>query len=126
MAAIHYQVYEDRAMTADVKSLMERLGMKTLNGFYNKPVSGVFVSDMVSDVMNGAAPGNLWVTVQTHKNIIAAANLVDVSAIIVTRGKAVPKETLDIADRVEMTVFSTPLETFSLCAELTQVGFESH
>ncbi len=113
-------------MIADVKSLMENLGLKTLNGFFNKPVSGVFVSDMVSDVMNGAAPGNLWVTVQTHKNIIAAANLVDVSAIIVTRGKSVPKETLDIADRVELTIFSTQMETFGLCAELSQVGFESH
>ena len=113
-------------MAADVKSLMEKLGLKTLNGFYNKPVSGVFVSDMVSDVMNGAAPGNLWVTVQTHKNIIAAANLVDVAAIVVTRGKSVPRETLDIADRVEMTILSAPMETFSLCAKLIQAGFDSH
>jgi serine kinase of HPr protein (carbohydrate metabolism regulator) len=72
--------------------------------------------------MNGSGPGNVWVTVQTHKNIIAAANLVDVAAIIVTRGKAVPKETLDIADRVELTLFSTPLETYDLAVKLSQAG----
>jgi predicted transcriptional regulator len=72
--------------------------------------------------MNGAEPGNVWVTVQTHKNIIAAANLVDVAAIIVTRGKTVPNETIDIANRAEITVFSTSLETYDLAASLCKAG----
>ncbi len=111
-------------MNADVATLVEKLGLKTLNGLYNKEITGAFISDMVSDVMNGATPGNVWVTVQTHKNIIAAANLVDVSIIIVTRGKTVPKETLDIADRVEMTICSTPLETYGLAVKLNRAGIE--
>jgi predicted transcriptional regulator len=111
-----------RPMTFDVEMLKEKLGMEPLNGIYNKEIKGVFVSDMVSDVMNGAEAGNIWVTVQTHKNIIAAANLVDVSAIIVTRGKSVPKETLDIANRAEISLFSTPLETYELAAKLYQAG----
>lgn len=109
-------------MAFDVEALMKKLGLNPLNSLHNREIKGVFISDMVSDVMNGAGPGNVWVTVQTHKNIIAAANLVDVSAIIVTRGKAVPKETLDIADRVEMTLFSTPLETYDLAVRLSQAG----
>ena len=109
-------------MSFDVEMLKEKLGMEPLNGIYNKEIKGVFVSDMVSDVMNGAEPGNIWVTVQTHKSIIAAANLVDVSAIIVTRGKTVPKETLDIANRAEISLFSTPLETYDLAAKLLQAG----
>jgi predicted transcriptional regulator len=109
-------------MAVDVETLMKKLGLDPLNGLHNKEIKGIFISDMVSDVMNGATPGNVWVTVQTHKNIIAAANLVDVSAIIVTRGKTVPKETLDIAERVEMTLFSTPLETYDLAVALSRAG----
>ena len=109
-------------MTLDVEQLCGRLGMKPLNGLYNKEVKGVFISDMVSDVMHGAEPGNLWVTVQTHKNIIAAANLVDVAVIIVTRGKNVPKETLDLANRAEITIFSTPLESYEIAVKLYQAG----
>ena len=72
--------------------------------------------------MHGAEPGTIWVTVPTHKNIIAAANLVDVAAIIVTRGKSVPGETLDLANRTEITVFSPPLETYDMAANLCRAG----
>ena len=61
-------------------------------------------------------------TVQTHTNIIAAANLVDVAVIIVTRGKKVPKETLDLANRAEITVFSFPHESYQLAVKLYQAG----
>jgi len=111
-------------MPVAVEKLAARLAMNPLNGLYNKEASGVFVSDMVSDVMNGAMPGCIWVTVQTHKNIIAAANLVDAAAIIVTRGKDVPKETLEIADRVEISVFSTKEETYPLCISLFEAGIK--
>ncbi len=109
-------------MEISTAALAEAIGIEPLNGIYDKSVSGVFISDMVSDVMNGAQPGAVWVTVQTHKNIVAAANLVDVSAIIVTRGKSVPKETLDIADRVEISVFSADLETFDTAVKLFDAG----
>ena len=109
-------------MSFDVEMLKEKLGLEPLNEIYPKPIKGVFVSDMVSDVMNGAEPGNMWVTVQTHKNIIAAANLVDVAGIIVTRGKSVPKETLDLADRAELTIFTTPMETYDLAVCLCRAG----
>lgn len=111
-------------MTFDVETIKTKLRLEPLSGLFNKEVKGVFMSDMVSDVMNGAEPGNVWVTVQTHKNVIAAANLVDVAAIIVTRGKNVPRETLDIADRAEISIFSTPLESYAMAVELYQAGIE--
>ena len=109
-------------MTMDVRQLRESLDLEPLNTIYNKEISGVFISDMVSDIMHGAPPGALWVTVQTHKNIIAAANLVDVAAIIVSRGKAVPRETLEFADRAGITLFATPLETYALAVRLHETG----
>ena len=63
-----------------VSQLQKKIGLKALNGIHDKEIAGAYVSDMLSDVMAGAKPGNIWVTIQIHKNIVAVANLVDVSA----------------------------------------------
>jgi len=100
------------------KDVIDNLGLKPLSKFEHRQVTGVIVSDMLSDVMAGAKSGNLWVTVQTHKNIIPAANLVDVSAIIVTNGKTVPSDTIELADRHAVAVLGTGLTTFELVGKL--------
>ena len=45
--------------------------------------------------MTSANAGNLWLTVQTHHNIISVANLVDAPPIVVTHGKKVPDKTIE-------------------------------
>ena len=102
--------------------LVEQLGLKPLSEFDDREVSGVFVSDMVSDVMAGAKSGNLWLTVQTHKSIVPAANLVDVSAIIITSEKQVPQETTDLASKFNIAILSTELPTFELVGKLYSLG----
>ena len=55
---------------------------------FDRDVTGVYISDMVSDVIANAKAGDLLVTAQAHSNVIAAANLIDVCAIVITQGKA--------------------------------------
>lgn len=104
------------------KDLVEKIDLKPLSKFEHRDVKGVFVSDMVSDVMAGAKSGNLWLTVQTHKSIVPAANLVDVSAIIITSGKEVPEETVDLASKFSIAILSTDLPTFELVGKLYELG----
>ncbi len=105
-----------------VKELQSKLKLNALNEVSDTEVDGAFVSDMLSDVMAGAKAGNVWVTVQTHKNIVAAANLVDVPAIIVVRGKKVPEDTVQMADRVGVALFNTDLDTFQVAVKLFEAG----
>jgi predicted transcriptional regulator len=105
-----------------INDLVGSVGLKPLSKFKDRDVSGVFVSDMVSDVMAGATSGNLWLTIQTHKSIIPAANLVDVSAVIITSGKEVPKETVDLASKYDIAVLSSELPTFELVGKLYELG----
>lgn len=105
-----------------VKDLETTLSLKPLNEVYDKEIDGAFISDMLSDVMAGAKAGNVWVTVQTHKNTVAAANLVDVSAVIVVRGKKVPEDTIQMADRAKMTLFVTDLDTYQIAVKLYEAG----
>lgn len=107
------------------KDLIEKLELKPLSHFDYREITGVFVSDMLSDVMANAKSGNLWLTVQTHKSIIPAANLVDISAVIVTNGKQVPQETVDLATRYKIAILSTGLPTFDLVGKLYELGLRS-
>ena len=104
------------------KDLIDNARLTPLSTFEHREVVGVFVSDMLSDVMAGAKSGNLWITVQTHKNIVPAANLVDVSAIVVTSGKRVPPETLELANQHNIGILSTELTTFELIGKLYALG----
>ena len=104
------------------QDLIEKIGLKALTEFEPREVDGVFVSDMLSDVMAGAKSGNLWITVQTHKSIIPAANLVDVSAVIVTSDKAVPQETIELAGKHDITLLTTDLPSFELVGKLYSLG----
>lgn len=107
------------------KDVIEKIGLRSLSKFENRDVDGVFVSDMLSDVMAGAKSGNLWVTVQTHKSIVPAANLVDVSAVIITSGKNVPQETIDLANQHNIAILSTDLPSFELVGKLYGLGLVS-
>lgn len=105
-----------------VSEIVEKIGLKVLNKLWDKEIEGAIVSDMVSDVMAWAKPRNIWVTVQTHKNVVAAANLVDIAAVIVTHGKTVPQDTLEMANRVEISILSTDLFTYELVGKLHEAG----
>jgi predicted transcriptional regulator len=102
--------------------IIEKLSLNVLTNVDDKDVRGVFISDMLSDVMSIAQTGNIWITVQTHKNIVSAANLIDVSAVIVTHNKKVPAETIELANRFHVTILSTSLSTFDITRKLIEIG----
>jgi hypothetical protein len=104
------------------QDLIDKIGLKALTTFDPREIDGVFVSDMLSDVMAGAKSGNLWITVQTHKSIIPAANLVDVSAVIVTSNKTVPGETVELANKHNIALLTTELPSFELVGKLYSLG----
>ena len=105
-----------------IQELIDKIGLKPLSKFENRAVEGVYISDMVSDVMAGAKSGDLWLTIQTHKSIVPAANLVDVSAVIITGGKEVPAETIDFASKHDIAILSCALPTFALVGKLYELG----
>lgn len=108
-----------------IQDLIDKIGLKPVSRFDNRDIDGVLVSDMLSDVMAGAKSGNLWLTIQTHKSIIPAANLVDVSAVVITGGKEIPDETIDLASKYNIAVLSTELPTYELAGKLYEMGFRN-
>jgi len=107
------------------QDLCNKLNLKPLSQFSPREIDGVYISDMISDVMAGAQSGNLWITIQTHKSIVPAANLVDVSAVIITNGKEVPQETIELANKHDIAILLTDLPTFDIVGKLYQFGIKN-
>lgn len=107
-----------------INELIEKLNLKPLSTFADRDINGVFVSDMVSDVMTGAKSGNLWLTIQTHKSLVSTANLADVAAVIITSSKKVPQETIDLASKYSIAVLSCDLPTYELAIKLFGLGIK--
>ena len=107
-----------------LQKIIDKLALKVLTAFEDKDITGVFISDMLSDVMSNAQSGNLWITVQSHKNIVSAANLIDISAVIVTYNKPVPEDTIELANRYHVIILSSPLKTFELASKLVEAGMK--
>jgi hypothetical protein len=85
-------------------------------------VTGGYASDLLSCVMAKARQGNVWVTLQSHVNIVAVAVLLQLAGIIVTEGMLPDAATLEKADAEGIPVLTTPSTTFSVVAQLAELG----
>lgn len=83
-----------------VKEIMETLKFKLIAGEngLSREVSGIYICDLLSWVMAHASIGNVWITIQTHPNIVAVAALIDLSCIIVPENAEIEKTTIDKAN----------------------------
>ncbi len=105
-----------------IQELADRLELKVVNKVFDRDVKGVYISDMVSDVIANARAGDLLVTAQAHANVIAAANLVDTCAIVITQGKALADDVVRMAEKAEITIFTTALNRWQVASKLYEAG----
>ena len=105
-----------------IKELAERLELKAATKLFDRDVKGVYISDMVSDVIANAKAGDLLVTAQSHANVIAAANLVDTCAIVITQGKPLGDDVVKMAEKAEIAVFTTALNRWQVATKLYEAG----
>jgi predicted transcriptional regulator len=105
-----------------LKEIAEKLELEKLTPVFDKDVTGVYISDMVSDVIANAKAGNLLVTVQVHANALAAANLVDICGIILAQGKKPADDVIKMAAKAEISIFSTALTRWQVATKLYEAG----
>jgi serine kinase of HPr protein (carbohydrate metabolism regulator) len=116
--------YEREEIFLNVSDVVQSLGLEVLAGeaYLDREVSGGYAADLLSCVMAGAQANNLWLTLQTHANIVAVASLLGISAVIITEGAPVPPETLEKAEQQEMVMLSSPDPTYQTIARLVDLG----
>lgn len=86
------------------------------------PVTGGYVSDLLSNVMGNASAGNVWVTMQGHQNIVAVASLAGLAAVIVAGGVAPEADTVAKAKAEGVVLLTTAQPSFAVVGQLYQSG----
>ena len=106
-----------------VKDIVEALNLKVLSGAegLEKEVEGCYVSDLLSDVMGNAEMGNIWVTLQTHKNVMAIASLKELAAVILIKGQSASEDTLEQSNEEGIPFLSTCAETFETAGRIYEL-----
>ena len=103
-----------------IADIITGLNLKVIsgqNGLSNE-ITGGYVSDLLSDVMGNAREGQIWITLQTHQNIIAVSSLKDLSAIILVKGFLPEEDTIEKSNIENIPVLSTDVDTFNIAGRL--------
>ena len=108
----------------NVRAIVDALDLDILAGeeHLDREVTGGYAADLLSCVMAGADAGDLWITLQTHGNIVAVASLLGVAALIVAEGAEVPEATLTKADQQDVIVLSSSEPVYETIAHLVELG----
>ncbi len=109
---LHFQFEKYKRMK--VKELVEKLDLQIFCGEENldNEIKGGYASDLLSDVMGFAKEGHVWVTLQTHKNVIAIASLKELAAIVLVKGNKPEPDMLEQAKEEGIPVLGTAEQTF--------------
>jgi len=91
-------------------------------GRLDRSIEGGYASDLLSCAMAGAKSGQVWVTLQCHRNVVAVASLTDVACVILTEGVRPDSDTVQVADREGVTLLGSRAGTFSVVAGLVRLG----
>ncbi len=103
----------------NLRTMAEVLELETLVAPHNpeRVITGGYASDLLSCVMAGASAGNIWITVQTHPNIIAVASLLDLAGIVLTETRStehIDRATIQKAISEGVALYATSLPTYTL------------
>ena len=103
-----------------VQQLVEALNLKVFSGSkgLNKTFKGGYVSDLLSDVMGNAQENQVWITLQTHKNVMAIASLKDMAAVILVKGLHPDADTIAQSEEEGIPILGTSEQTFELSGKL--------
>ena len=83
---------------------------------------GGYASDLLSCVMAGAQPGNIWVTLQAHMNVVAVAALREVSAVVITENAQPDADVLEKANQQNVILLGTSELSYQIVGKLWELG----
>ncbi len=85
-------------------------------------VKTAFGADLMSDVLAFAKAGSLLLTGLTNSQVIRTANILDIAAIILVRGKKPSTETINMARELKIPLLTTKYILFETAGRLYAKG----
>jgi len=108
----------------NLKEIVEEFSMKVLSGSekLDNNIKGGYVSDLLSDVMANTKEGDIWITQQTHQNVVAVASLKELAGIVIVGDRMPDDETLAKAKEQSVPMLRCPLPAFEVVGRLFSSG----
>ena len=108
----------------NVKELIDQFSLNVVAGQkgLDHQIQGGYCGDLLSDVMGNAPIGCIWLTVQTHQNIVAVAVLREMAAIVLSGGQEPDQETVEKADEEGIPILLWEDTAFDLAGQVFQAG----
>jgi predicted transcriptional regulator len=107
-----------------VGEIVKHLALKAETGEkgLDREVSGGYCGDLLSDVMANSKKGALWLTVQSHQNIVAVAVLRELAGIILVNGRKPDEDTKAKAEGEGIPILLSSLPAYELAGRLYDLG----
>lgn len=106
-----------------VQDLVDALNLKVISGAQglDREVDGCYVSDLLSDVMGNADMNNVWVTLQTHKNVMAIASLKELACVIFVKDLMASEDVIEQSNEEGIPLLSTSMQTYEVVGKLYNI-----
>jgi predicted transcriptional regulator len=88
-------------------------------------VAGAMGADLMSDVLASIQPEAALLTGLCNPQVVRTAQIADIRAIILVRGKHPAKETIKLANEEQIPLITTTLGLFEACGILYDAGLKS-
>ncbi|AKI96495.1 iron-sulfur binding hydrogenase [Kosmotoga pacifica] len=106
-----------------LKDLVANCGFNVVSGEnLEVEIKDGYVGDLLSDVMGNAPDESIWLTVQSHVNILAVASITGIKAILLCNGLSYEEETIERAKENGIILLSTEKSSFRACVDLFKAG----
>lgn len=107
-----------------VREIQDYLNLQVVAGArgLEREVTAGYCGDLLSDVMANAQKGGMWLTIQSHQNVVAVAVLRELAAIVFVNGRVPDEETKKKAEAEGIPLLLSPLSSYSLAGKLYGLG----
>ena len=106
------------------EEIIEPLKLRLIagKGGVGREVKSGYCGDLLSDVMANAPDGSIWITIQTHQNIVAVAVLRDMAGIIISADNEPDEETKKRAEAENIPILASSMTSFEIAGLLYELG----
>jgi predicted transcriptional regulator len=105
----------------DVKEILEAEVMVGADQL-DREVTTAFGADLMSDVLAFAKPSSVLLTGLTNSQVIRTADVLDIAAIVMVRGKRPLPETIQLAEELQIPILMTKYILFESAGRLYTKG----
>ncbi|MGC9771594.1 iron-sulfur binding hydrogenase [Fervidobacterium islandicum] len=105
-----------------ISEIAKVIGLREVVFCNDYEIEHCYVGDLLSVVMRSAQQNTIWLTVQSHVNIIAVAALTGIKAIVLCEGLYFTPDTIEKAKEEGINLYSSLESSYILAGKIYELG----